>query len=284
MELSGEGFLRRGVAPNERGLGIIGLLRSVWRHRGLVWEMARREMTDIHAGQAAGAIWLAVHPVLLFAVYAFLFTVVFKVRIGSSGPTDYLVYLFAGLAPWLMTQDVMARASSVVLANSTIVKKVSFPIEVLVAKTILSSLIVQMVLFSCVILFTIISRGGPSWSLLALPLVFILHMCLLWGISLILASITPYFRDVAEFVRVFVTVNIYLMPIVYLPGMVPESLQFIMHINPFSYLIWCYQDVLYYNDIMQLRSWFLLPAFAFVMLVIGSYIFSRLRHHFSSVM
>lgn len=284
MELSGDSFLRRGVAPNERGLGILGLLRSVWRHRALVWEMARREMTDVHAGQAAGAIWLAVHPVLLFAVYAFLFTVVFKVRIGSSGPSDYLVYLFSGLAPWLMTQDVMSRASGVVLANSTIVKKVSFPIEVLVAKTILSSLIVQMVLFTCVILFTIISRGGPSWSLLALPVVFMLHMCLLWGISLVLASITPYFRDVSEFVRVFVTVNIYLMPIVYLPGMVPNSLQFIMHINPFSYLIWCYQDVLYYNNITQPSAWFVLPIFSFMMLAIGSYIFSRLRHHFSSVM
>lgn len=284
MELSGDSFLRRGSAPNERGLGIVVLIRSVWRQRALVWEMARREMTDMHAGQAAGAVWLAVHPLLMFAVYAFLFTVVFKVRIGSSGPSDYLVYLFAGLAPWLLTQDIMSRAAGVVMSNSTIVKKVSFPLEVLVAKTILSSLLVQMVLFTCVIIFNVISRGTISWMFLLLPVVFFLHMCLIWGLSLFLASMTPYFRDTGEFVRVFVTINIYLMPIVYLPGMVPGSLQFMLHINPFSYLIWCYQDVLYYNSFTNPRAWIVLPIFAGLMLALGSYVFSRLRHHFSSVM
>lgn len=284
MEPISNTLLRREVAPAERNLGIFQLIRSIWRNRALVWEMARREMTDMHAGQAAGAVWLAVHPILLFAVYAFLFTVVFSVRIGSNGPSDYLVYLFSGLAPWLITQDIMSRSAGVVLANSTIVKKVSFPIEVLVAKTILSSLLVQMVLFTCVIAFTVISRGSISWMFLLLPVVFLLHMCLLWGLSLFLASMTPYFRDTGEIVRVFVTINIYLMPIVYLPGMVPETLQFMLHINPFSYLIWCYQDVLYYNNFTNPRAWFVLPVFAGVMLALGSYVFSRLRHHFSSVM
>jgi len=284
MELSGDKFLRRGVAPRERGLGILVLMRSVWRQRTLVWEMARREMTDMHAGQAAGIVWLAVHPLLMFAVYAFLFTIVFSVRIGSNGPSDYLVYLFSGLAPWLLTQDIMSRATGVVLANSTIVKKVSFPIEVLIAKTVLSSLIVQLVLFSCVVIFTIVSRGTLSWMFLLLPVVFVIHMCLIWGISLLLASVTPYFRDTAEMVRVFVTINIYLMPIVYLPGMVPNTLRFVTNLNPFSYLIWCYQDVLYFGNFTNARAWFILPIFAFFMLALGSYVFSRLRHHFSSVM
>jgi lipopolysaccharide transport system permease protein len=284
MELSGDNFLRRGVAPSERGLGVVVLISSVWRQRALVWEMARREMTDMHAGQAAGAVWLAVHPLLMFAVYAFLFTVVFSVRIGSNGPSDYLVYLFSGLAPWLITQDIMSRSAGVVLANATIVKKVSFPIEVLVAKAILSSLLVQMTLFICVIQFIIISRGAVSWMFFFLPVVFILHILLLWGISLFLASITIYFRDTAEFVRVFVTINIYLMPIVYLPGMVPASLQFVLYLNPFSYLIWCYQDVLYFGSFTNPRAWIVLPVFSGLMLALGSYVFSRLRHHFSSVM
>jgi lipopolysaccharide transport system permease protein len=284
MELSGDNFLRRVIAPIERGTGVIRLMRSLWHHRGLVWEMARREMTDMHAGQAAGAVWLAIHPLLMFAVYAFLFTVVFSVRIGSNGPSDYLVYLFAGLAPWLMTQDVMSRSAGVILANASIVKKVSFPLEVLVAKTIFSSIAIQTVLFVCVILFTIFSRGYIPWTFALLPILMFMHFCLIWGIALLLASLTPYLRDTTEFIRVYVTVNIYLMPIVYLPGMVPAPLRFILDINPFSYLIWCYQDVIYYGAITNYKAWIILPIFSLIMLCAGSYVFSRLRHHFSSVM
>lgn len=279
----GEQHLRRGTPSRERGLGVIQILRSVWRNRGLVREMARRELTDLHAGQAAGVIWLAVHPIFLFVVYAFLFSVVFRMRIGDRGPTDYLIYLFSGLAPWLLTADVFSRSAGVIIANATIVKKVTFPIEVLVAKTVLSSLMVQGILFLCVILYTIVMRAEIQPSFILLPVVIGLHVCFLWGLAMLLASLTPYFRDVPELIRVFVTINIYLVPIVYLPGMVPEPLRFVMNLNPFSYLIWCYQDVIYYGKITSIVPWIVLSALAMLALAAGSYIFSRLRPHFSSV-
>ncbi|WP_186418064.1 ABC transporter permease [Bosea sp. CS1GBMeth4] len=282
-ELAGEQHLRRAAAPHELGLGVLDIARSVWRHRGLVREMARREMTDLHAGQMAGVVWLAVHPILMFAVNAFLFSVVFSVRIGERGPTDYLVYLFSGLAPWILTADVLSRSANVVIANSAIVKKVTFPAEVLVAKTILSSLTVQGLLFACVLIYTSITRGQIQLSFLLLPLLFMLHLCLLWGWALLLASLTPYFRDIPELVRVFVTVNIYLVPIVYLPGMVPKPLQFLISMNPYSYLVWCYQDVIYHGKITSISPWVALSCFSAAMLILGSYVFSRLRHHFSSV-
>lgn len=283
-ELAGDQHLRRAAAPHELGLGVLDIARSIWRHRGLVREMARREMTDLHAGQMAGVVWLAVHPILMFAVNAFLFSVVFSVRIGERGPTDYLVYLFSGLAPWILTADVLSRSANVIIANSAIVKKVTFPTEVLVAKTVLSSLTVQGLLFVCVLIYTMVTRGTIQVSFLLLPFLFMLHLALLWGWSLLIASLTPYFRDAPELVRVFVTVNIYLVPIVYLPGMVPAPLRFLISLNPYSYLVWCYQDIIYHGRITSISSWIVLSCFSIVMLILGSYVFSRLRHHFSSVM
>lgn len=282
-QTAGEHHIRRAAAPGERGGSVFSILKSVWHNRALVREMARREMTDMHAGQAAGAIWLAVHPLFLFAVYAFLFSVVFSMRIGDRGPTDYLVYLFSGLAPWLMTADVLARSSNVIVSNATIVKKVTFPAEVLIAKTVLSSVLVQGLLFVCVLVYAIITRGELQWSFLLLPFVVGLHICLLWGLALLLASLTPYFRDVPELVRIFVTINIYLVPIVYLPNMVPGPLRFIINLNPFSYLIWCYQQIIYEASFGSPVPWLGLCIFAAAALMAGSYVFSRLRHHFSSV-
>ncbi|RYF30920.1 MAG: ABC transporter [Comamonadaceae bacterium] len=282
-ETEGAQQIRRATAPRERGIAALGVVKSLWRNRALVREMTRRELTDMHAGQAAGVIWLVVHPLFLFAVYAFLFSVVFSMRIGDKGPTDYLVYLFSGLAPWLMTADVLARSSNVIVSNGTIVKKVTFPTEVLIAKAVLASVLVQGLLFACVIVYAVVTRGHLPWSFLLLPVVFGLHLALLWGLAMLLASLTPYFRDVPELVRIFVTINIYLVPIVYLPNMVPGPLRFVIDLNPFSYLIWCYQEIIYYESAGRPAAWLGLIVFSGAALLAGSYVFSRLRHHFSSV-
>ena len=264
-------------------LGVRSLMASVARHRRLVFELARREITDSHAGQAAGAVWIVVHPIAMFVIYAFLFTAVFKVRIGDRGPTDYLVYLFAGLSPWLLTQDVLSRASNIMLANATIVKKVMFPAEALVAKSVLAGLKVQSALFLLVIIYIVTIRLNVPVTFLLLPILIVLHVLILWGLSLLLSIATPYFRDIAEFVRIFLLVNMYLIPVLYLPDMVPAGLRVLLVVNPFSHLVWCYQDVLYFAQISHPASWLVLAAFAVGATALGSYAFSRLKHHIPSV-
>ena len=277
-------LLQRRDAGRERATGVRVLIRGVLSNRALVWELARRELTASHAGQAAGVIWLAVHPITLFLVYALLFTLVFQVRIGERGPSDYLIYIFAGLAPWLMTQDLLVRATGAMVNNRDIVKKVMFPTEVLAAKTLVASLTVQSVLLGAVILYTLAARGTISPMLLMLPVLLLLHLILLWGLTLLLAALTPYFRDIPELVRVFVVVNIYLMPVLYPPDLAPTVLRAVILINPFSHLIWCYQDVLYFDAFAHPFAWVVLTAIMGASLLAGSYVFLRLRHHFSSIL
>jgi len=273
----------RGISEKMRGSGAVTLLRSVWAHRMLVNELSRREISDVHAGEAGGVIWAIVHPLMYFVIFAFLFTTVFKVRIGDRGPTDYMVYLFAGLAPWLMTQDVLSRATTIMVGNSSIVKKVIFPTEALVAKSLLASIRVQGILLAVVILYAIWVRDTVPLSFLLLPVAVVLHVFLMWGLALLLSVSTPYFRDIAEFVRVFLLVNIYLIPIMYLPNMVPEGLRFVLFANPFSHLVWCYQDVLYFNEIQHRLSWVVLSVFSIAAVLFGSYVFNRLKYHLPSV-
>jgi lipopolysaccharide transport system permease protein len=252
-------------------------------HRRLVNELARREMTDVHAGQVIGGLWAIIHPIVYFLIFAVLFTGVFKVRIGERGPSDYMVYLFAGLAPWLMTQDVFARATTIMFANSTIVKKVMFPPEALVAKSLLASLKIQSILIFIVLLYTIIAREHVSIIIILLPFLYIMHVILLWGFALFLSAMTPYFRDLSELVRIFLVANVYLIPIMYIPNMAPQALRFELEANPFSHLIWCYQDVFYFEAVDHPWSWAVLAAMSVAALVLGSYVFVRLRNHFGSV-
>ncbi len=128
-------------------------------------------------------------------------------RSASKGrdPNDYLIYLFSGLVPWLFTQDVLSRTANVLVENISIVKSVMFPIEVLVAKTIVSTVVVQFVLFAATVIYIVVARGTIPATFLLLPVLFGLHLLMLWGLALLLAAITPYFRDVPEILRVFLT-------------------------------------------------------------------------------
>ena len=263
---------------------IIEHVSRVYHDWPLVKELAIREVTDVHAGQTGGIFWVLLHPMLLFAVYSFLFTFVLRVRIGASGPSDYTIYLFSGLAPWFFTQDVLSRSANVMITNINIVKKVMIPIEALVAKALLASIMAQSAMFALLLLATVLVRMTLPPSLLLLAVLIPMHLLMLWGLSLFLSAITPYFRDTVELVRVFLTVNIFLIPVMYLPEMVPPSLRFIVFANPFSHLVWCYQDVFYFGSIAHPFAWLVTAVFSALCLVLGSVVFGRLRNHIASVL
>jgi lipopolysaccharide transport system permease protein len=276
--------IRRASNVVEHGPGVIRLIRSVLQHRSLIVELARRELTDPHAAQFGGFFWLIIHPLMMFLVYVFLFTLVFKVRIGQSGPEDYVVYLCAGLAAWFITQDALLRAAAVMMSNSTIVKKVMIPLEVLVAKTMLASLFAQGLLLILVVIASVWIKGASPIMALLLAALIPIHLLLLWGLALFLSVVTPYMRDILEILRVLFTVNMYIMPIMYIPEMVPPLLRPLLTANPFSHLIWCYQDALYFQSVAHPNSWLITASFAVIAACGGSYVFVRLRHNLSSVL
>jgi lipopolysaccharide transport system permease protein len=158
-----------------------------------------------------------------------------------------------------------------------------FPVEALVAKTIFAALKVQGVLFIIVIAYVIIVREEVPWTMALLPVFFLLHVVLLWGLALFLSVMAPYFRDLSEFMRIFLVINIYLMPVMYVPNMVPEALRFVLVVNPFSHLIWCYQDLIYFQSIAHPVSWGVVAFISGGAVLLGSYVFIRLRSHLASV-
>src|SRR5262245_23508511 len=108
--------------------------------------MTRRELTERFAGHVVGALWTIGLPIITFLVYLFLFGVIFQQKVESRGlslPLDFSVYLLAGLVPWLMLADVMAKSTGAIIGNASLVKQVVFPIEVLPVKIVLAALVTQ---------------------------------------------------------------------------------------------------------------------------------------------
>lgn len=278
-------LLARG-AQDRRGGGLRALAHLVTRHRELIWELAKREWTDRHAGQVWGAFWAVGHPLLLMGVYVFIFAFVLKARMGEPAglPSDYVAYILSGLIPWMAFQEAMTKSCSSIVDNRSLVKQVVFPIEVLPVKGVVAVCLTQIIATGFLIGYLSISRGSLPWTVGLLPAAFALQLLAMAGVAYMLAAVSVYFRDMKEMVQVLGIAGIYLMPIFYLPHWVPPLLEPVLYLNPFSYMGWCYQDIFYFGRIAHPWAWAAFAVFAPGAWFAGYRIFRKLRISFGSVL
>jgi lipopolysaccharide transport system permease protein len=262
------------------------LLDLLTRHRTLTFEMARREILDRYAGQYFGVFWTFFHPIVQVLIYIFLFNVVYTARTGGTMGTgsDMTVYILSGFIPWFAIQDVMAKSSGLMINNANLVKQVIFPLEVLPVKSVLASLVTEVILYSLSIIYVFIRYHTLSPMLLLLPVFIALEAVFLIGVTYLLSSVGVYFRDVKDIVTVFIAVVFWVLPILYLPESIPAALRPILYINPLSYLIWCSQDILYFGTVQHPAAWIVFPALSIVMFIFGYRIFRRLKVMFGNAL
>lgn len=256
------------------------------RRRGLLLEMVKREVFEQHAGQVFGGIWAIAHPLSLMVIYIFIFGVVFQSKIGGTRelPLDYTTYILAGLIPWLTLQQSLIKSCTAIVGNSSLVKQVVFPTEILPTKTILATLMFQFVSIAILLVWVLATHGSlfPTYALL--PVLVLLQLIGTVGLGLLLSALTVFFRDLREIVQIFCVAGVFLLPVVYLPAWVPAIFKPLIYINPFSYMIWAYQDALFFG---RFEHPWALPIFALGSLacfVVGAWAFRETKQVFGSAL
>jgi lipopolysaccharide transport system permease protein len=256
------------------------------RNRELIWEMARRDFAERYLGQGFGTAWQILHPLTFIAIYIVIFSVVFKAKaaVAAGGQTHYVSYLLSGLLPWMLFQEVMGKAPSAILSNSNLVKQVVFPIEILPVKTVLASLVSHLPYMVLSLLYIGFLGSGLTLTALLLPVLLFVQAIAMIGVAYVLSAITVYVRDVRELVQLFARLGIYLAPVVYVGDQAPPLVRWLLLANPFSHLIWCYQDATYYGAIQHPISWIVFPVLSLIVVLVGHRIFEKLKPYFGSVL
>jgi lipopolysaccharide transport system permease protein len=262
------------------------IARFLSRHKRLVWEMARRELSDRYSGQVLGSFWAIGHPLLQMGVYLFVFGFVFKVRVGGTVelPLDYTVYLLSGLIPWMAIQEAINKSTVAVSSNVNLVKQVVFPVEVLPLKTVVTVLPAQLVSTGVLIGYVLATHGRLPWTYALLPVLMVLQILMMSGVAMLLAAIGVFFRDLKDLILVFTVVSVYLLPVFYLPSMVPELFRPLLYLNPGSYLVWCFQDVAYFGRFEHPWAWAVSAVMSLGSFYAGFGLFQRLKLMFANVM
>ena len=220
-------------------------IRSVVVNERLLRRNGGARAQDPLRGQISGSFWIVGHPLFQLLLFVFVFGVVFKQRIGGSHelPRDYTTYMLSGLVPWLSFSSLLATACNSVVGNANLVKQFTFKTELLPVKDVAISMIFWFVGFAILTIYSVVFEHSLPLTYALMPVVALPTSDTCERRRLGSLSVSVFVRDIKDVVAVLVTAGIYVLPIVYLPQWVPKIFQPLIVLNPFSSMIWVYQDL-----------------------------------------
>jgi len=191
--------------PLWRHLSPVGMCRNLWQHRQLLWRLSVREVTGRYKGSVLGLVWSALTPLLMLAVYTFVFSVIFRARWGTAQPDSRLTFaltLFCGLIIFNLFSECLNRAPGLVIQNSNYVKRVVFPLEILPLSVLGGALFFAGVSMLILLIAVGVGMQTVSLSLPLFPLVLLPLFLLTAGLSWFVASLGVYLRDIGQLIGV----------------------------------------------------------------------------------
>ncbi len=226
------------------------MFASLWSNRELIKASAKREVLGRYRGSVFGLLWSFFNPLLMLAIYTFVFSVVFKARwdVNSESKTEFALVLFAGLIIFNLFSECINRAPAIILNNPNYVKKVVFPLEILPVVTLLSALFHALISLTVWLLAYMVFFGVPHVTVLYLPLVILPLMLFVMGVSWALASLGVFLRDVTQFIGTITTVLMFMSPIFYSASTLPETYRRLLFLNPLTPFIEQTRNVLYWGS------------------------------------
>lgn len=274
------------VDPHRRpAASPLAMLRMLIRNRRLVAQLIRREVVSRYRGSIMGLSWSFFNPLLMLAVYTFVFSVVFQARWGDTGggKAGFAIFLFAGLLVHGVFAECINRGPSLIIGNVNYVKKVVFPLEVLVVVAMGSALFHAAVSLGVLLLVQAFT-GGLKATALLFPLVLAPLVLVALGVSWFLAAVGVFMRDIGYVTQIITTVMLFMAPVFYPVSAMPEAYRHWMYVNPLTFVIEQGRGVLILGVFPDWTGLAMYAIAGIVVASLGFWCFQRMRAGFADVL
>jgi ABC-type polysaccharide/polyol phosphate export permease len=261
------------------------------RFRGLLATLVRRELSARYRGSVLGFVWSLVTPLILLAVYTFVFSFIFQPRIQGAEP--YALFLMSGLFSWIWIATSLQEGTVSLTASAGLIRKAVFPVEVLPMVAVLANLVHFVLALPVLAAGMLVGRsmGYPvsGWEAAFFPLVIALQLATVGGMALGLAALNVHFKDVKDIVANLLALLFYLTPVIYtldgvhfpddrwaqILGTVVTTL--VRWCNPFTPFIEATQDLVFRGTWPEAGLWLHMGAWTLASWMLGTWVFDRLR-------
>lgn len=250
---------------------VVGFPALALHHRDLISTSVKRELRARFTGTALGWLWPLVHPLFIFIVYYFIFTKFLGMKfegLPEEQKPAFGVFMFLGVVVFNATAESLVRGCSVIVDNGNLIKKLSFPSEILPLNVVLVSMVTM--LFA-VGMFILAAWFTPAWippgpMLVWAPVLILLQGLFTFGVLLLLSTLQVFLRDTAQLISVLVTAWMFGTPIFWDPALLPDAEATIgpymglIEANPMFHLVYAWRVVLMSSEPQMVFTHEFLPS------------------------
>ncbi|HJB21674.1 MAG TPA: ABC transporter permease [Candidatus Fournierella merdavium] len=248
--------------------------------------LVKNDIKQRYQGSVLGILWSIIVPLIMLAVYTFIFSEVFSAKwnVDTDNKFEFALMLFCGLNLYTMFSDVLSRSVGLIQQNQNYVKKVVFPLE------ILPGVITFSALFNCLIGFGVLILANTALNhvmyvtMIEAPLVLVPHIVFCCGIAFLFSALSVYVRDLANFISVLITILMYMSPVFFPLSAVPERFRAFMMFNPMTYTIENMRNVVLYGNHIEPGYYAISFGTALIAFLLGYWVFHRAKSGFADLL
>jgi lipopolysaccharide transport system permease protein len=274
------------MTPARYPVGLGALFGTVLEQSSLLWQFARREISGRYRGSLIGFGWAVLNPLLLLAIYTFVFSVVFRIR--WDGPVqdrmDFALVVYAGMIVHGFFAECMTRAPQLVVEHRNLVKRVVFPLSILPWSVLAVAGFHFLVGLALVIVALLVKSGTLPATIIALPLVVAPLALLSLGVTYACAALGVYLRDLSQVVGFVALTLLFLSPVFYPASAVPPQWRFVIELNPIATFIEMVRGALLFGQWPSPLPLAAMWALSLAVAWLGFYGFQRSRRGFADVL
>ena len=266
---------------------MLNSLAHPWRHGSLIRILTWRDISGRYRGSLLGSFWSLLTPLLMLAVFTFVFGVVAPTRwpgAQEQGIGMFALRLLAGMVVHSLLSEVLSRAPTLVTSQPNYVTKVVFPLETLGWVSLLTGIFHAAMALVVLVLLDGLFGTGFSWTMLALPLILFPYALLLLGLAWLVSALGVFLRDLTQLVGPLVMVCMFLGPVFYPREAMPAAAQPWLLLNPITVPVEQVRRVLFDA---QWPQWDVVAQYSLIAAatyLFGLWAFSTLKKGFADVL
>jgi lipopolysaccharide transport system permease protein len=255
-------------------------LTELWEYRELMFFMIWRDIKVRYKQTILGVAWAILQPFVQMIIFSLIFGSLAKL---DSDGIPYPIFTYSALVPWSFFASGLNTATTSLVTNSNMIKKIYFPRLTLPISSILSGVVDFLVAFSIVFVLMFVYNVPLTWRLLLLPFLFLLAFITSLGVSLWLAPLNVQFRDVRYVTPFMVQMWMWLTPVAYSSSNLPEPFNQLYALNPMAGVVegfrWALAGADTQPGLMVLAS----ALISILLLISGLIYFRRMEFTFADI-
>lgn len=262
---------------------ILNFFQSIFENRQVLYNLTKRDFNSQYVGSALGFVWSFIQPLSFALIIWFVFTVGFKS--GNMNDVPFAVYLLSGMIIWNFFSDSLLKGTNSLTEYSFLVKKVQFRVSLIPLFKIGSALLTHLIFISILIVLLLFNGYYPTlyWFQSVYYILATIILCM--GLGWIFSAVNVFFKDTSQIISIILQIGVWASPVFWSYNMFPPEIRKVLAYNPLAYIIEGYRNSFIYNiPFWEQDNALIFWGFAFISILLGAYIFVKLRPHFADVL